>query len=44
MFEEIKNIAAEIEKMKKGVSDGEVTLEYTNDVFTKVIGKPEHRG
>lgn len=30
--------------MKKRVSDGEVTLEGTDDVLTKVLGKPEHKG
>lgn len=30
--------------MKKRVSAGEVTLEGTEDVLTKVLGNPEHRG
>lgn len=30
--------------MKKRVSDGELIEEGTDDVLTKVLGKPEHRG
>ena len=30
--------------MKRKVNDGEVTEEGTDDVLTKVLGKPEHKG
>lgn len=30
--------------MKRRVSEGELTEEGTDDVLSKVLGKPEHRG
>ena len=30
--------------MKQRVSEGEVTVEGSDDILTKVLGSPEHRG
>ncbi|XP_061987927.1 uncharacterized protein LOC133706413 isoform X2 [Rosa rugosa] len=41
---EVEQKATEIDKLKKQVSDGEVTTCGTDDVLTKALGIPEHHG